>query len=255
MKRILNDYLKPAFTRWLLAIWVTIAVLAAATGPFGTYESQTFGERFAYWGLVAIISSVMGSVFFKLATQTCGKTRPILCDLALTGMMVLFFSPILWLLTSAFFSSVTRAEDISFTRLAVYVAVVTACIAVIRRTVPGIETVGYFGTKSEAETLPRLHRRLPDGFDGSILRLTVRDHFVDVVSTRGTDTIRSRFGDAIDEMDGVEGFCTHRSHWVARHAIVGAQRNGPKINLRLINGDLVPVSRKYRPDLEEAGIL
>ena len=67
--------------------------------------------------------------------------------------------------------------------------------------------------------------------------------------------IRLRFGDAIEEMDPVDGFCTHRSHWVARQAVSGAERERGKIFLRLENGDRVPVSRTYMPDLEEAGLL
>ncbi|MES0825971.1 LytTR family DNA-binding domain-containing protein [Ruegeria sp. SCP11] len=85
--------------------------------------------------------------------------------------------------------------------------------------------------------------------------MTVRDHSVEVVTSEGTITIRSRFTDAIAEMELVSGHCAHRSHWVADDAIVGVERKGGMTFLRLRNNDLVPVSRKYKPMLEQDGIV
>ncbi len=56
-------------------------------------------------------------------------------------------------------------------------------------------------------------------------------------------------------MDGVEGYATHRSHWVAASAIVGSRRDKGRVFLRLSNGSDVPVSRGYQDALKEAGIL
>ncbi|MEZ5714276.1 MAG: LytTR family DNA-binding domain-containing protein [Paracoccaceae bacterium] len=68
-------------------------------------------------------------------------------------------------------------------------------------------------------------------------------------------TIRLRFSDAIAEMEPMQGYCTHRSHWVSHAAISGVEREPGKLFLRLVNGDRVPVSRKYRPELEKARIV
>nr|WP_235789874.1 LytTR family DNA-binding domain-containing protein [Ruegeria pomeroyi] len=111
------------------------------------------------------------------------------------------------------------------------------------------------GNAVEKPPQPRIYKRLPEGFSEQILRLTVRDHSVDVVTDQGVHTIRSRFGDAIDEMSPIAGHCTHRSHWVTEAAIESVERSGGKTHLRLTNGDLIPVSRKYRPGLEDAGII
>ena len=68
-------------------------------------------------------------------------------------------------------------------------------------------------------------------------------------------TIRSRFYDAVAEMEPVQGHFTHRSHWVVDRAISGVERQGGKTALRLSNGDLVPVSRTYKPMLEQDGVV
>jgi DNA-binding LytR/AlgR family response regulator len=75
------------------------------------------------------------------------------------------------------------------------------------------------------------------------------------VTDRGTETLRLRLSDAIDEMEPVEGLCTHRSHWVALAAITASERRQGKLFVRLSNGERVPVTRTYAPKLEAAGVI
>lgn len=101
----------------------------------------------------------------------------------------------------------------------------------------------------------RLVRRLPEDVAGDVLSLTASNHHVDVTTTQGRATLRLRLSDAIGEMEGVEGFCIHRSHWVSQDAILEVKRlNAQKIVVVLKNGDELPVSRKYRVNLETAGL-
>jgi len=86
-------------------------------------------------------------------------------------------------------------------------------------------------------------------------RFRQRDHFVDVITDTGTQTLRLRFADAVDEMEPAKGFLTHHSHWMSQDAIEGVERQDGKLFLRLNNNDIVPVSRTYRPALADAGIL
>ena len=255
MTRKLKIDIGPLVSRRTLLIWGVSAVLVAAAGPFGTYETQGFWTRLLYWSLVVVSSSILAHVVNMLTRRIIPPHRAVLNDLSVVALMVLLFAPVLWFLTNLVFY--TGPEDrMALSRLSVYVAIVTAAICVIRRVLPGFEPAGYLEAAAAGQfTPPRLTRRLPRDFNGSILRLTGRDHFVDVVSSEGSCTIRLRFGDAIDEMDTVTGFCTHRSHWVARRAIAEVERENGRIHLRLVNGDLVPVSRKYKPKLEAAGVL
>jgi DNA-binding LytR/AlgR family response regulator len=90
---------------------------------------------------------------------------------------------------------------------------------------------------------------------GEILRLSAADHVVRVVTDKGVTDLRMRFGDAVNEMAGVEGCFTHRSQWVAVAAIAEARREAGRWVIVLCNGDEVPVSRKNQPALNEAGLL
>ncbi|GGH31975.1 transcriptional regulator, LytTR family [Cribrihabitans marinus] len=229
---------------------VMLAFLAAETEPFGV-QGVSFVVRFLFWLVLigaAAVSVVAGFLFVhRKAALQGGFLRDALIAVAIAALFV----PLFWGLLSLLHLQGGEAMP-DFTRALKYGAVFSTGIVVVRRGLPALDSV--LVPPGDAPQ-PRLHRRLPDDFTGRVLRLTVRDHFVDVVTTDGTFTVRSRFADAIDEMEPVVGHCTHRSHWVARDAIESVERAGGKIHLRLVNGDRVPVSRKYRPGLEKAGLV
>lgn len=253
MIRLWRISLTRLYSPMTFVVWVVSSFLVTFAAPFGSYEMHEFGWRLLYWSVVILASSNVGVVCGTLADRLAGRKRPLASDLLAVALMALVFSPVVWGFSMALYASGTN--DVPDLLLhAKYVAVITAFIRVFRRMLPGFRGVGYFGTGSAAPN-PRLVLRLPDSYQGPILRLTVRDHCVDVVTARKTHTIRMRFSDAIDEMGTIVGFCTHRSHWVVRRAITGVERQGGKTLLRLSNDDLVPVSRKYKPELLAAGVL
>jgi len=103
--------------------------------------------------------------------------------------------------------------------------------------------------------MPRLVARLPPELRGPVLRVSGRDHYVDVVTETGTGSLLLRFSDALAELDGAAGIRVHRSHWVATHAVTRGARDGARVVLHLVQGDPVPVSRTYLADVEERGWL
>ena len=54
-----------------------------------------------------------------------------------------------------------------------------------------------------------------------------------------------RLSDAIAETRGIDGLQIHRSHWVARNAIVGLTRENGRPVVALVTGVTLPVSRTY----------
>jgi LytTr DNA-binding domain-containing protein len=261
MLRNLKNVFSPLFSQIRLTIWVVGSATAAVAGPFGTSAIHNFPTRFFYWFLVFSTSTVLASVCNHWVKRLMGEERPILNDLAKVVFMVVVFSPFLFVMTS-FISHGTLLGGTHFFIYCQSVAAISAAVCIIRRLLPWFEEVPYRKVPTQSTTIseplvaePRLTRRLPNEYEGPILRLAVRDHFVDVVTVKSTHTIRLRFLDAIDEMDNVEGYCTHRSHWVARGAVIQAERESGRIFLRMVNQDLVPVSRKYKPELEAAGIV
>ena len=282
MKSFWSDFLGHLRSRLTLAIWSGLSFLAALTGPFGTFLAMSGPRRTIYWFTVIGVAILIAIAVRSLAQQWLGPRRRNLRDLAVLCGNLFIFAPLLVNFNHALFPDASPPL-MNWRNLVVYVLVISLAVLVMRRmhenrafrqnesggvnlgearrfavdeamdplaSVPSIEPV------RASSALPRLAERLPKGDDlGGILRLKVKDHFVDVVGRSGRVRLRMRFADAIKEMEPVEGYCIHRSHWVAAGAIGSVRREGGKVYLCLINGDEVPVSRKYRPDLEAAGVL
>jgi hypothetical protein len=97
--------------------------------------------------------------------------------------------------------------------------------------------------------------RIPSDLRADLIRLSARDHFVEIVTTLGKREVRMRLKDAVREIGDTKGHLVHRSHWVAENAIDGSNTQGGKVTLRLINGDEIPVSRAHHKILQDEGVL
>ena len=252
---------KSVFSPLTAVIWLLAIVTAVVSGPFGTLESMGVSTRTVFWVLIVSVSILIGYSARFIATLLVGHEKPVLFDFVAIGFMTVVFAPIVWLIGQGVGTEGGFVMP-SITMVFVYVFTMTATVFILRRLIPGIEARHYSFWNDETasapaeDRTPRLMRRLSPENQGTILRLSAMDHHVEIATTTGVETLRLRFTDAINEMEPVDGVCAHRSHWVTREAIVDvARENAHKIFLILKNGDRVPVSRKYKPELEQAGIL
>ncbi len=231
----------------IVAALVFLPLLAYVFPPFMDGELP-FGLRLVFWVGVMIIALSATWTARKLLRDKLVLIKLPWRDLAFVTVMLALLTPMLWLLAWVCFTCIGKMAPEAHA-VAVYGILFAAGLVLVRR--------GDLHTREveEKPVQPRLVRRLPAGFEGKIFRLTVKDHNVDVVTSEGTFTIRSRLTDAIDEMEPVPGHCSHRSHWVTDASIMGVEKAEGKTFLRLVNGDLVPVSRKYKPMLEEDGLI
>ncbi|WP_164659754.1 LytTR family DNA-binding domain-containing protein [Tropicibacter sp. Alg240-R139] len=235
----------------LVPVLVFLTLLAAQAKPFGT-EGVSFLGRFTFWSAVMVVGALIAHFSARCIQRYAENHKQIVRDVATVALVTILFTPVLW--TLIWLTALPETKDIpNLITMLQYGTIFASGLLVLRRSFPGLEPQS---AQEEGQIIqPRLYRRLPEGFEGPVLRLTVHDHSVDVVTIDETITIRSRFADAIDEMEPIIGYCTHRSHWVTRDAIESVERTGGRIYIRLINGDHVPISRKYKPKLEEAGIM
>ena len=101
---------------------------------------------------------------------------------------------------------------------------------------------------------PRFLARLPVKLAGADLwAIEAEDHYLRLHTSKRDDLILMRLADALVELEGIEGARTHRSWWVARDAVVGAERAEGRATLTLAGGLQAPVSRAYVKPLREAG--
>jgi hypothetical protein len=117
---------------------------------------------------------------------------------------------------------------------------------------PGVVT--HAPAAGTAPAPVRFLERLPAKLRGAaIYAVSSEDHYLRLHTSRGSDLILMRLGDAIAELEGLEGAQTHRSWWVAREAVESARRDGDRVTLVLKSGAEAPVSRPNVRPLREAG--
>lgn len=226
-----------------------VSILLAVAGPFGTYEAGGFSERLLYWFVLLGVSIVMAlwlkNLIDRYLSQFRFLTRESLVVLSMTALFTVFVQA--W--TEIAFPGMAGTAP-GYLLLASEVLVICSALSMMKYWVPFLIASPQVQTEQ-----PRLTRRLQQPFTGHILRLTVSGHKVQVVTSEGVFDVRMRFSDAVEELDGIKGFCTHRSHWVSQTAIdkVVIQNGRPLVVLH--NEDQVPVSRKYQSNLEDAGYL
>lgn len=256
-------------------VWGLFTVAATVMGPFDTLSIMGPERRSLYWcaivGLALLVSGLIERAALRIAPDPTSWRHDVL---RITGMTVVF-SPVVYGWT-LFYLPDRAGHTPNLWTIACFVLLIGTVVRVSLRVIRGeagralavapqdpppetapdsVQADSALSDPAPADPAPRLLRRLPDGSAGPVLRLTASGHFVEIVLPEGSHSVRMRFTDAIDEMDGIEGYCAHRSHWVARAAIQQVERDSARTFLRLSNGDQVPVSRTYRPGLEQAGIL
>ena len=107
----------------------------------------------------------------------------------------------------------------------------------------------------DAGAAPPILSRLPHDRRGALVALSVQDHYVEVVTSRGRTLVLMRLSDAIAETAPRSGLQVHRSHWIATDQVRAARREGARAVLTMRTGEDIPVSRSRVAAVKEAGLL
>ena len=249
-------------------VLVTVALLVYL-GPFGTWASLTVSDRLLFWTAAVGANWLAGNIVFSVTTRVF-RTRmwPTWVGLVLAGLVTaLPGTGIVWLVVAIYLDY--QPSDISgVIRLYAQVFVLHLVIGslvfhlidrTLRQRNTSVESSppgGGVEIASHAESKAALLARLPARSRAELLHLRMQDHYVEVHTAAGSELLLLRFRDALREVEDVNGLQVHRSHWVARDAVVGVERRGGgRIILRLVNGSKVPVSRSFAPVLKARGWL
>lgn len=242
------------------ATFVTVVLIFALTGPYGTFARLMPGTRLGYWLALhamawstAIVFSVvaeillrkrMASMFARMMTGSIIAALPIgfgigLVDLAFFGTLPTLAGSLRQSLTSiplcllfCFLTYLTMHRQI---------AVAAEGPSNEKPATTSIKTSEIRELPAQAPILSRLK---PEN-RGALVRLAVRDHYTEVVTSRGRELVLLRFGDALREIGDTEGMRLHRSHWIAADHVAGLKRDNGKLFIVTRDGAEMPVSRPY----------
>lgn len=227
---------------WFIAGWFSTAALLGLAGPFGTFEWLTWPVRAVYWGSLTGLGLAL-ALFLHRRISHChvlGYARW-QCELLFSGAFGLAFAPILYGVTALVAQGAPHQLPLGL--MAAIAFAVPVAIVPLRAIFLPAHDGSIHGTSPAA---PRLLDRLAPDQRGELLRVSVRDHYVDVVTSAGRTSLLMRFADAMRELDGLDGMRVHRSHWVADCAVTGLVCARGKVVVNLRCGESVPVSRTYR---------
>lgn len=243
------------------SLLVAVFVLTVS-GPFGTFQSFNLGQRLAYWAVMVLGSYIVGqgaaAFFIAWLCRWITDRWPRLIVAALLASLPV--TVVVFVVNVVAYRDLLAAPPLT---LWLYATLVTVVIVValsvigdqMRAAVAAAHPEPGSGSSvATAPTLPKILERVPLPQRGRLLALSVEDHYVDVVTDRGKTLVLMRLADAIGEVGDTPGLRIHRSHWVARDAVVKAHRSDGKVTLELSNGIRLPVSRGFLPAVREAGL-
>ena len=228
------------------AVWGLATVLCTIAGPFGTHAVLDVVPRFFYWaGIVAL--SVLGAAFcIRMGGMLPRRRRAVLW-----AGYVITLSGATHLVNSALFDTWQGAGQFLY-----LLGIVGVTVIVVHGAITLAKSV--FAPADDAVPVDMqavFLRRIPLEKRAPLIRMEAQDHYLNVVTHAGSALVLMRMQDAVDALAGVEGLQVHRSHWVAQAAVAAHRRDKGRDFLILSNGDEIPVSRSYRPFVQEAGLI
>lgn len=234
-----------------LVVVILVGVVLALSGAFGTGQVPLVG-RLAYWLTLVVGGAFLGRYGARLIVPApWWETRPI----TVVGAMTLLIGLPMTLVATVGNNWIRRGQlglwyvwDVLPSCLAT-----TAVLTVLAFLVQRRATVETHEAPRGAPP-PRFLARLPAKLAGAELwAIEAEDHYLRLHTSKGDDLILMRLADALVELEGIEGARTHRSWWVARHAVASAERAEGRATLTLAGGLRAPVSRAYVKPLRDAG--
>jgi len=239
------------------ATWVVlagIAVVLTLLGPFGTGERLRLLPRAAFWLAHSVASYGIGYVAVPPLHRLFRRhVPPWIATLLAGGVAGLGICISVMAINFAALGYVPPARDVPplVATVVVIAIIVTQVIEVINR-----EVAPEVSDRAPRQPgLPPLLDRVPLDKRGTLVSISVEDHYVRIRTDRGEALILMRLSDALRETGDVAGLQVHRSHWVALSQVKAARREGDRAILTLHHGPDIPVSRANVAAIREAGLL
>lgn len=230
-----------------VGIGAAIGVLLALIGPMGSYAASLL-SRILFWVPLLVIGTCAGELLARSTSRRPRLGEKRLLRLALVaGAVAAPMAVVSWLLAWAVFGPGKGGGLLYFLWAALLISgAMTTLMAALNS--PGVET------RAAPDSAVRLRERLPHQLRAAeIYAAASEDHYLRVYTAAGEAFILLRLADAVSELDGIAGAQVHRSWWVARAAVEGAERRGNGYSLILKSGLRAPVSRANVPVLRAEG--
>ncbi len=239
-------------------LWLTFSAILSifiVTGPFGTSQTMSFADRLLYWTIVqagAWISALLFSVSANVILA--GRIENMLARMMIGSLSAA--PPIGLLLTVTNGVFLGREMSVAYflqSSLSSLPLCAIFCLLSFLTTSSSKEAKTETAAEDRANAVREivnpasaaLLERLPPQKRGDLLRLSVQDHYTEIVTTRGRQLVLLRFADALREIGNAAGLQVHRSHWVADDDVASVHREAGRVYIATRDGTKIPVSRTH----------
>ncbi|MCZ4258830.1 LytTR family DNA-binding domain-containing protein [Sulfitobacter sp. G21635-S1] len=229
---------------FLVALWLLVTLLCAVAGPFGTHEALGFAGRAAYWAGVVALSILCTTLLRRFVPDSLPR------KIAFWSVFALVLATLIHGINSIVFGGqVGGGLGYMIAIVGATVLVANGLVYLARRWLANPQP-----TEAPADPAALFLRRLPLELRGPLVRIEAQDHYLKIVTARGSTLILMRLGEAVEALDGVRGLQTHRSHWVSLDAVTAHRRVQGRDVLLMSDGAEVPVARGKRDAARQAGL-
>lgn len=257
--RFIEEYRADFRTPVPLVLWAVLTVLVALAGPFGTYATVPVATRLLQWAVLIGAAILIGAAVRAFVHGIVGLRDFRRGSLLIAVLVTPIFAIPLHFIADTLFGDIGPALP-STIEIGLFVFCVSLGVGAFRHAARGtVLTMGRATPEDPAQQGPAVQPRVMDRIDpeqrGQLIRISGKDHYVELVTCKGRSTVLLRLSDAIAEAGPVAGVQVHRSHWVALDAVAGTERRDGKVFLTLRDGSTIPVSRNYRAEAEALGLI
>ncbi len=235
---------------------IFLLLLAAAighSGPYGTYELWGFFTRLAFWCLAVMLPWLLFKTLFSIALRMLPNEVPRI-------WLNLFLMPLFAILGSAVMTYINLTVGLYSDQRFMQVwpqSIITWLVFSLLVILPMMSIASKLAKEQRRVGVTTMmeffHYKLPESLKGGeLLALKAEDHYLRVITDRGSALILMKFEDALAALNGYPGIQSHRSWWIAANQLKGFNKLDSKTStIRLSDGTEVPVSRRKRKSVNE----
>jgi DNA-binding LytR/AlgR family response regulator len=234
---------------------VAAGLFLALVGALGT-GGAPLSTRVLLWVPLILFGTVIGQLTgVRLSRRPRIGENAIIVWAVTTLFVAVVVGTVAWAYVGLLFGPNPARSFVYIIATSVLISgAVTAIMMLINR--PGPATHAASPTTGAPPDPIRFLDRLPEKLKGAaVYAVQAEDHYLRLHTSKGSDLILMRLGDAVAELEGIEGAQVHRSWWVAKDGIAEIKRNDGRVSLVLKGGAEAPVSRPNVRALRESGWL
>jgi hypothetical protein len=234
-----------------LAVMCIVGLMLGLIGPFNTFEYFRVAPRIAYWLFIVFSCYAVGAFgggFMVDLLHHMNEKTPLPIIIIAGGFGAGIPVAITVILTNMILIGDWEVDGFGGFMTVVYCVLVSMCIV-------ALHVLFLRDDRPNAPEKPAILDRLQVQNRGALQYLSMQDHYVNVVTSKGKEMLLLRLSDAIKETNGVTGIKIHRSHWVALDAVKSVSRQNGVYQVEMPDGEKLPISRGQIQAAREAGLI